>query len=90
LLQLKEIRTASLGATPEALLHKIEEETKVNTYIVTQKLPKEIEQRRMTVESLERIISQPALGRDDINQLREQVSMFKHFFHCNYATFGIT
>jgi hypothetical protein len=45
----------------------------VNTYIVTQKLPKEIEQRRMTVHSLERIISQPALGRDDINQLREQV-----------------
>ena len=70
--QLKEIRQASLGATPEALLHKIEEETKVNTYIVTQKLPKEIEQRRQTVLSLERIINQPALGRDDLNQLREQ------------------
>jgi intraflagellar transport protein 81 len=54
-------------------LQKLEEETKVNTYIVTQKLPKEIDQRRQTVESLERIINQPALGRDDISQLRDQV-----------------
>ena len=45
----------------------------MNTYIVTQKLPKEIEQRRLTVQSLERIISQPALGRDDLNQLRDKV-----------------
>jgi intraflagellar transport protein 81 len=72
-LQLKEYRQASIGATPEALLQKLEEETKVNTYIVTQKLPKEIDQRRQTVESLERIINQPALGRDDISQLRDQV-----------------
>ena len=70
------MRQASFGATPEALLQKIEEETKVNTYIVTQKLPKEIDSRRQTVESLERIVNQPALGRDDINQLRDQVGTF--------------
>ena len=31
--QLKDIRAAAVGTTPEALLQKIEEETKVNTYI---------------------------------------------------------
>ena len=59
-------------------MQKIEEETKVNTYIVTQKLPKEIEQRRKTVENLERIISQPALGKDDLNQLRDKVRFLRY------------
>ena len=31
--QLKDLRAAAVGTTPEALLQKIEEETKVNTYI---------------------------------------------------------
>ena len=51
-----------MGATPEALLQKIEEETKVNTYIVMQKLPKEIDAKRKMVENLQKVIDQPALG----------------------------
>lgn len=54
-------------------MQKIEEETKVNTYIVMQKLPKEIEAKRKTVENLQKVIDQPALGQDDIASLKENI-----------------
>lgn len=60
--QLKDLRQSSAGATPEGLLQKIEEETKVNTYIVTQKLPKEIEAKKKAVESLSRLGRQPQIS----------------------------
>ena len=71
--QLKDLRQAGAGATPEGLLQKIEEETNVNTYIVTQKLPKELESKWKVVESLQQVTSQPALGQDDIQALRGKI-----------------
>ena len=54
-------------------MQRIEEETKVNTYIVTQKLPKELEAQTKAVENLAKVISQPALGQDDIRSLKEKI-----------------
>ena len=104
--QLKDLRSAAVGATPEGLLQvnirldtlshrlnrinnsielkrlnanfgislqRIEEETKVNTYIVTQKLPKELEAQTKAVENLAKVISQPALGQDDIRSLKDKI-----------------
>ena len=71
--QLQDLRQAGLGATPEGLLTKLEEEVKVNSYIVKEKLPKELEQRRATVASLERVLSQPAMGQGDLQQLKERL-----------------
>ena len=45
----------------------------VNTYIVTQKLPKELEAQTKAVENLAKVISQPALGQDDIKSLKEKI-----------------
>ena len=45
----------------------------MNTYIVTQKLPKELEAQTKAVENLAKVISQPALGQDDIKSLKEKI-----------------
>ena len=59
----------SAGATPESLLQKMEEETRVNRYIVTQKLPKEMSSKKKIVESLMRVTNLPALGQNDITDV---------------------
>jgi intraflagellar transport protein 81 len=74
--QLKELRQAGAGATPEGLLQKMEEETNVNTYIVTQKLPKEIASKKKVVESLMRVTELPALGKEDVSEVKQKEKYF--------------
>ncbi|KAK7873068.1 hypothetical protein R5R35_000352 [Gryllus longicercus] len=71
--QLKEMRQAAMGSTPQGLLQRLEEETNVATYIVKQKLPKEIETRRKEVEILQNVAAEPALGRGDIDALNNKI-----------------
>ncbi|XP_063245204.1 intraflagellar transport protein 81 homolog isoform X4 [Bacillus rossius redtenbacheri] len=67
--QLKDMRRTAVGATPEALFQRLEEETNVSTYIVKQKLPKEIETRNQEVEILEKVLGESAMGRSDLDAL---------------------
>ena len=67
--KLKDSRQQSAGATPESLLQKMEEETRVNRYIVTQKLPKEMSSKKKIVESLIKVTNLPAMGQNDITDV---------------------
>ncbi|XP_067006845.2 intraflagellar transport protein 81 homolog [Anabrus simplex] len=71
--QLKEMRRSALGATPQGILQRLEEETNVSTYIVRQKLPKEIETRKREVEILQNVVAEPAMGRGDIDALNNKI-----------------
>ena len=71
----------SAGATPESLLQKMEEETNVNKYIVTQKLPKEMSSKKKIVESLLRVTNLPALGQNDIADVSVLQAHTKHNFY---------
>ncbi|KAJ3604378.1 hypothetical protein NHX12_029119 [Muraenolepis orangiensis] len=53
--KLKDLGQASVDTDPESLMRKLEEEIKINTYIVTEKLPKELDSTRRTVHFLQKI-----------------------------------
>ena len=71
--QLNDMRAAGIGTTPEVILQKLEEEAKVNAYIVKEKLPRELLQRKQAVESLEAVLNQPAMTQADLQELKRRL-----------------
>ncbi|XP_052104713.1 intraflagellar transport protein 81 homolog [Mytilus californianus] len=72
--QLHDQRQTSVGANPDTLLQRLEEETRTNKYIVTERLPKDITGRRKTLQDLQRVVAEPAMGHSDLDQLNSQIS----------------
>ena len=71
--QLGDMRQAGIGTTPEVLLQKLEESVKVNAYIVNEKLPRELENKKQAVVSLEKVLNQPALTQSDLQELKKRI-----------------
>ncbi|XP_078106521.1 LOW QUALITY PROTEIN: intraflagellar transport protein 81 homolog [Sander vitreus] len=71
--QLKDVRQAAADADPESLMKRLEEEIKINSYMVSEKLPKELEGMRRTVQYLQKIASEPAMGQTDLQELEDQI-----------------
>ena len=46
---------ASAGASAESLVRRLEEENRANNFLVTEKLPKEIEAKKKFVETLDKV-----------------------------------
>uniref|UniRef100_T1IZS5 Intraflagellar transport protein 81 homolog n=1 Tax=Strigamia maritima TaxID=126957 RepID=T1IZS5_STRMM len=57
--QLKDLKHAGLGATPEGLMQRTEEEVQVTTYLVKQKLPKEIINKKKHLNDLQKVALEP-------------------------------
>ena len=58
---------------PSGLLQRLEEETRANSYIVKERLPKDIEARKKTVHDLQRVVAEPAMGQSDLDELQNKV-----------------
>uniref|UniRef100_A0A3Q3Q4H1 Intraflagellar transport protein 81 homolog n=1 Tax=Monopterus albus TaxID=43700 RepID=A0A3Q3Q4H1_MONAL len=71
--QLKDLRQAAADASPESLIRRLEEEIKINSYMVSEKLPKELEGMRRTVQYLQEVASEPAMGQTNLEDLEDKV-----------------
>uniref|UniRef100_A0A182W2L2 IFT81 calponin homology domain-containing protein n=1 Tax=Anopheles minimus TaxID=112268 RepID=A0A182W2L2_9DIPT len=61
------------GATPQNLMESIIEETQVLEFMVQQKLPQELHQRRSEVQTLQEVIDEPNITRGDLQELQHRV-----------------
>lgn len=83
-LQLKELKQSSIGASPEQILRKAEEECSVNNYMAKQKLPQEIKNKEVEVKILENVIREPNITHSDIEDLNNQVKYLLLFISVFY------
>ncbi|XP_012586672.1 PREDICTED: intraflagellar transport protein 81 homolog isoform X2 [Condylura cristata] len=72
--QLKSLRHAAADAKPESLMKRLEEEIKFNSYVVTEKFPKELESKRKELHFLQKVVSEPAMGHSDLLELESQIN----------------
>ncbi|KAK7933336.1 hypothetical protein WMY93_004232 [Mugilogobius chulae] len=73
--QLKDLRQASADASPESLMKRLEEEIKINSYMVFEKLPKELDSMRRTVQYLQKVVSEPAMGQADVQEIESKIKV---------------
>lgn len=71
--QIKDTKQSSIGATPQGLLHKLDEETRTNEYMVKEKLPKELAAMKKAVSDLQRVVQEPAMGQSDLDAIHEKI-----------------
>nr|XP_056715319.1 intraflagellar transport protein 81 homolog [Euleptes europaea] len=73
-LQLKDMRHAAVDSKPESLMKRLEEETKFNSYLVSEKFPKELETKKQLLHLLQKVVAEPAMGQSDLNELETKIS----------------
>ncbi|XP_034027169.1 intraflagellar transport protein 81 homolog [Thalassophryne amazonica] len=71
--QLKDLRHTAADTNPDILMNRLEEDVKINTYMVSEKLPRELEAMRRMVQYLQKMVSEPAVGQDDLQELWNKI-----------------
>uniref|UniRef100_A0A182QHG2 IFT81 calponin homology domain-containing protein n=1 Tax=Anopheles farauti TaxID=69004 RepID=A0A182QHG2_9DIPT len=72
----KDLHNAKMAvqdATPQNLMESIVEETQVLEFMVQQKLPQELLQRRSEVQILQEVIDEPNISRGDLQELQQKI-----------------
>lgn len=63
------------GSSIAGLVKRLEEEIKFNSYMASDKLPKELERVRSKVHHLQKVASEPAMGHAELDELEEKVTL---------------
>ncbi|XP_071428386.1 intraflagellar transport protein 81 homolog [Pithys albifrons albifrons] len=73
-LQLKEMQDAVADSNPESLMKKLEEELNFNSYLVTEKMPRELESKKASVFLLQKVVAEPAMTQTDLTALQSEIN----------------
>lgn len=63
----------SLYPPPLGLLSRLEDEAKMNTYLSQDKLPQALGEREKTFADLQRVLEQPSMTRNDLDDLHRRI-----------------
>lgn len=55
-------------------MKKLEEEINFNSYLATEKIPRELESKKKSVYFLQKTVAEPAMSQSDLNVLEVKVS----------------
>ncbi|KAK7136207.1 hypothetical protein R3I94_014756 [Phoxinus phoxinus] len=72
-IQLKDLQQAAADEKPESLMKRLEEDIKFNSYMVSEKLPRELENMRKVVQYLQKVASEPAMGQAELRELEDKI-----------------
>ncbi|KAK2491595.1 hypothetical protein MC885_021573 [Smutsia gigantea] len=72
--KLKSMRHVAADTSPESLMKKVEEEIKFNSYMVTEKFPRELENKKKELHFLQKVVSDSAMGHSDLLELESKIS----------------
>ncbi|KFP85045.1 PREDICTED: intraflagellar transport protein 81 homolog, partial [Acanthisitta chloris] len=73
-LQLKEMQHAVADSKPESLMKKLEEEINFNSYLVSEKTPREVESKKTSVYLLQKVVAEPAMTQSDLTALESELN----------------
>ena len=71
--QLRELKSLSVGLTPEALVTQLTEENRMKGILTRESLPKKVEAKRKECIELERVLSEPVMSEQDLDTIRAQI-----------------
>ncbi|KAI2661886.1 hypothetical protein H4Q32_007582 [Labeo rohita] len=57
------------------LMKRLEEDIKFNSYMVSEKLPRELENMRKVVQYLQKVASEPAMGQAELRELEDKAAI---------------
>ncbi|CAF1343758.1 unnamed protein product [Rotaria magnacalcarata] len=72
--QVADQRSSSVDQSPDGIMKRMEEENQVNSYLVTEKFPKELNQMKMKLRYYEEVATNKALGQTELANYRAKIS----------------
>lgn len=72
--QMFDLQQTGSDTSPAGLISRMEEENQLNNYLLTDKLPKELEAKRKTVKDLKRVAHAPMMDSNDLERLEDEIS----------------